>query len=533
MDRTLSSRTSRVGDIFTATVAIPVYVGGKMVIPAGAVVEGRVTAVTPAKRMNKSGTIAIDFDSIKFPNGSRTQLVGILTSDDPNDPSSADDEGQVGGTSRKRAAVFIGGGGALGAVLGGIAGGGKGAAVGGIAGAGAGVAAVLLSKGEEAEVPAGSAFGIQLSQPLVISEDSILDDPGNNGVGAPPDPVHDQDQGTLPTEPAPAQPAPPPVTTASESSPLPLSSPEMLRRAQNTLREQGYYEGDADGVMDSRTSDALRTYQREHNLPETGDLDPSTAEALGITNGRRAAVPRTPASVPQATELAYVLSATASRITGDSIRVLIDTQANTAGWRWFGDHVVNGDTLEVYARAVRPRTPSAQVLTRGRIDLVVDDGVHYVTRVVVHGANGSTNATLAPSSGPKRDNPTGVDLQRQADYLLAETERALGVTIGNSGQLTVDGAGRLGSDEVDLLFAMNGYAKAAQLYGAMAGSLGDPKSLRSAALALAREARLTDRVMTTSSSRAVASLASKWDAARQEVLRLMKTYGIASTELDY
>src|SRR5215831_4177963 len=54
MDDDLSSRTSHVGDKFAATVTIPVYVGGTAVIPAGAVVEGAVTGVTPARRMSKS-----------------------------------------------------------------------------------------------------------------------------------------------------------------------------------------------------------------------------------------------------------------------------------------------------------------------------------------------------------------------------------------------------------------------------------------------------------------------------------------------
>src|SRR5215470_1811922 len=69
IDGTLSSRTSRVGDRFTATVAVPVYVNGRTVIPAGSVIEGRVTEVTPAKRMSKSGTIGLDFDDLVFPNG--------------------------------------------------------------------------------------------------------------------------------------------------------------------------------------------------------------------------------------------------------------------------------------------------------------------------------------------------------------------------------------------------------------------------------------------------------------------------------
>ena len=64
MNSTLSSRTARVGDKFIATVTVPVYVNGQTVIPAGTIVEGRVTQVTPAKRMNRSGTIGIDFDDL-------------------------------------------------------------------------------------------------------------------------------------------------------------------------------------------------------------------------------------------------------------------------------------------------------------------------------------------------------------------------------------------------------------------------------------------------------------------------------------
>ena len=71
----LSSRTARVGDKFTATVMVPVYLNGRTVIPAGSIVEGRVTQVTPAKRANRSGMIGIDFDDLVFPDGSRVGLV--------------------------------------------------------------------------------------------------------------------------------------------------------------------------------------------------------------------------------------------------------------------------------------------------------------------------------------------------------------------------------------------------------------------------------------------------------------------------
>jgi hypothetical protein len=162
MNRTLDSKTSRVGDRFAATVTIPVYVDGTAVIPAGSIVEGRVTEVVPAKRMSRSGTIAVDFDELVLPNGWHARVVGSLTSDDPEASRTIDDEGQVTGENNRRKGVFVGGGGAIGAILGGIAGGGKGAVIGGVAGAGAGVAGILLSKGEEAQVPSGTPFGLQL-----------------------------------------------------------------------------------------------------------------------------------------------------------------------------------------------------------------------------------------------------------------------------------------------------------------------------------------------------------------------------------
>src|SRR5215831_9058638 len=174
MNVTLTSRTAHVGDKFTATVTVPVYVNGQTVIPAGAIVEGRITQVTPAKRMNRSGAIGVDFDDIAFPNGSQVGLVGSLTSSDPSTRKRIDDEGNVSGEGNKKPAVFVGGGGAVGAVLGGISGGGKGAVLGGVTGAGAGVAGVLLSKGEEAQVPAGTPFGVQLKQPLLIRESMVV-----------------------------------------------------------------------------------------------------------------------------------------------------------------------------------------------------------------------------------------------------------------------------------------------------------------------------------------------------------------------
>lgn len=566
MNGTLTSRTARVGDKFNATVTVPVYVNGRTVIPAGSIIEGRVTQVTPAKRMNRSGTIGIDFDDLVFPNGARVGLVGSLTSDDPETRRRIDDESRVSGEGNKRPSVFIGGGGAIGAVLGGITGGGKGAILGGVMGAGAGVAGVLLSKGEEAQVPSGTPFGVQIKQPLIIRESFILEGAPAAAIPAdqPPDRQHDRTDNPDATRSQPENPdrtvEPPrePESRGDAENPtanapdLPLSSPEMVRRAQLALKEQGYYEGETDGIMNARTSGALRAYQREHNLQETGDLDPQTAKKLGIAGA--STIDRTPdrpretrtATAPTSeTVLANVVSASANRTQQGAISVLINTQANTGGWRWFGEQLVNGDTLEVYARAVRPTGMVTQALTRGRIELTVRDGAEYVRRVVIHSAGGDqvimlggrTDAGLEPSAPPGNAASSASiassasSLQRKAEDLLAQYQRVYGVRMTGNG-VELDNAGQYREAEIELLFAIDGFANAAQLYARLASSLRDRQSMRGATLAMARQARRTDRVISTTTSRGADSLAAKWDSMRQDVLKLMQEHSINSSEIE-
>ncbi|MGA9774176.1 MAG: peptidoglycan-binding protein [Blastocatellia bacterium] len=571
MNGTLSSKTSHVGDRFNATVDMPVYVNGREVIPAGAIVEGRVTQVTPAKRMGRSGTIAIDFDDLVFPDGSRIDLDGNLTSDDPETRERIDDESRVSGRDEKRTGVFVGGGGAIGAVLGGIAGGGKGAVVGGVLGAGAGIAGVLLSKGEEAQVPSGTPFGVQLRRPIVLREGNPnqQDTGGYRNADQNADPVQDPQRDrsqppdlirNQPTEPNPndsipdsREPEPEPRTEPAEPSgpPLPLSSPEMITRAQVALKSQGYYEGEVNGTMSARTSNSLKAFQRENNLPESGELDPPTAKKLGIlgasspvsgigsgsghadrpvdrpTGGAGRPVERTTdAASDDRTVMANVLSASANRTAEGAVYVLINTQANTGGWRWFGEHVVNGDTLEVYARAVRPTGMVTQGLTRGKIELKIMDGVEYVRRVIIHSAGadqaislGSNSNSSSGANSPRNAN-SGADLQRKAEDLMAEYQRL------QESQST-------GSREsgVELLFALDNFANATRLYARLVPSMQSQQSLRSATLALARQARRTDLVI-TSTDRVADSITIKWDAIRQDVLHLMQTYNIAPSELN-
>ncbi len=62
-----------------------------------------------------------------------------------------------------------------------------------------------------------------------------------------------------------------------------LAADENVRAAQTRLKNDGFYFGEATGVVDSDTSSAISRYQIRNGLPITGQLDAETAKALGVT----------------------------------------------------------------------------------------------------------------------------------------------------------------------------------------------------------------------------------------------------------
>jgi LysM repeat protein len=169
MNELISSKTARVGDRFTTTVTEPVYsTTGVVVIPVGSTAVGRVDSVQRAKKGGDPGAIDVSFVEVKLPNGTRRTINGSLT-DLNSDNAKSDNEGRASGDDRKNdKVIFIGGGAAGGAILGAAVGGGKGALIGAILGGLGGLAGERLTKGEDAEVKSGTAFGIYLNQSISL-----------------------------------------------------------------------------------------------------------------------------------------------------------------------------------------------------------------------------------------------------------------------------------------------------------------------------------------------------------------------------
>jgi hypothetical protein len=119
----ISTATSPVGSHFTGVLERPVEVHGVILFARGTPVAGEVVGEKRKGEFKGQGDIAVVLTGIGRSAVHTSEYVLV-------------NKGRG-----KRTGAFIGGGGGLGALIGGIAGGGKGALIGGLAGAGAGTAA--------------------------------------------------------------------------------------------------------------------------------------------------------------------------------------------------------------------------------------------------------------------------------------------------------------------------------------------------------------------------------------------------------
>lgn len=127
----LNSEENQVGDIFHATLEDPITADGKVLYPKGADVTGHITDLHKSGRLSEPGELDLVLNTVSS---------GNMTSSLRVQPLVIKGEGHTKSNAEK-----IGGGAALGAVIGAIAGGGKGAAIGTMAGGAAGTGAAAAT----------------------------------------------------------------------------------------------------------------------------------------------------------------------------------------------------------------------------------------------------------------------------------------------------------------------------------------------------------------------------------------------------
>ncbi len=156
LDQDLGSKISQPGDFFNATIVSDVVVDGQTVVPAGARAAGTVIDAQPLGRFKGQALLAIRLDRVQTNWGAYPVATRSIE--------------RVERGKGKRTALFAGGGGALGALIGGLAGGGKGALIGGLAGAGAGTAGGAFTGNRQIVLPAETILTFRLDRSVRIVE---------------------------------------------------------------------------------------------------------------------------------------------------------------------------------------------------------------------------------------------------------------------------------------------------------------------------------------------------------------------------
>jgi hypothetical protein len=78
MDSAVDSDTSQEGDEFAARTAEDLTIDGSTVVPAGSVIKGRIARLNAPKRVSRSGSVALKFDTITTPDGHQIPLSATL-----------------------------------------------------------------------------------------------------------------------------------------------------------------------------------------------------------------------------------------------------------------------------------------------------------------------------------------------------------------------------------------------------------------------------------------------------------------------
>ena len=150
----IDSKKNQPGDRFQASLEEPLTIDGKVIVPKGADVYGRLAESKESGTFTGKSQLRLELTGIVV-NG---QTVPVVTG-----------EYEVSGKSRGAStAKRTAGGAAVGSIIGALAGGGKGAAVGAGVGAGAGAGSEIITKGDQVKVPSETLLDFTLQQDMSI-----------------------------------------------------------------------------------------------------------------------------------------------------------------------------------------------------------------------------------------------------------------------------------------------------------------------------------------------------------------------------
>ena len=174
LENGISTASAKPGDSVYFRTSFPITINNKVVVPVGSYLRGEVTDSKRPGHVKGKGELRIHLNTMIFPNGYTVDLNAAPHSTDSGSNTKTDSEGKITGPGGKgKDAQTIATTTAAGAGIGAIADGGKGAGIGAGIGGVAGLAAVLLSRGPDAQLPRGSSMDLVLERDLQLDANQI------------------------------------------------------------------------------------------------------------------------------------------------------------------------------------------------------------------------------------------------------------------------------------------------------------------------------------------------------------------------
>jgi type IV secretion system protein VirB10 len=179
LKQAISTKNAREGDAVYAETVFPLVQDGRMLVPSGTYVQGKIMHTEHAGRSKKRAEILIHFTSMIYPSGYTVMLPGSVENTPGADSNGVKDkEGTIQadkdtGKRVEDAAKGAAVGGTVGSVGGLAAGGLNGARIGGLAGLAGGVAWALLKHGPEVKLDVGTSIEMEIERAVTLDASRV------------------------------------------------------------------------------------------------------------------------------------------------------------------------------------------------------------------------------------------------------------------------------------------------------------------------------------------------------------------------
>ena len=175
----IDSAVTKPGDLFSAKLSSPLYLGSDLVLPQNTILEGQISDAEKAGITGKNGLLTMRLTGAVTPDGTRYPLSAIVTANQTEKSVHEDKEGNLKGRTKSssvksgmvRTAAWTAGGTLLGICFAPIVAGSVGAgAIAGVATGGAvGLGSNVWRKGKDVKIASHTKLQFALDQPMSLA----------------------------------------------------------------------------------------------------------------------------------------------------------------------------------------------------------------------------------------------------------------------------------------------------------------------------------------------------------------------------